>query len=159
MISIFHAETDEHWKKAWALIVECTSDHRFERAPRAGAKIDWDDIEPIPGDYVPPDGCMLLLIFNMQTAGCAGMLRMDQTTMELRRLYIRHQFRRKGIGRRLAQAAIEEARRSGCERMVASLTRAESAAENLLVSLGFSNTAGRASADCSSPSLLELSLG
>ncbi len=50
--------------------------------------------------------------------GCVGLRRLDPATAELKRLYVRPAARREGLGRRLAQAVIGEARERGFSRVV-----------------------------------------
>jgi putative acetyltransferase len=72
-----------------------------------------DELAGLPGDYSPPSGCLLLAKLGDETAGCAAMHKVDENICEMKRLYLRPQFRRKGLGRILAEAVIAEARNIG----------------------------------------------
>jgi GNAT superfamily N-acetyltransferase len=69
--------------------------------------------EDLPGVYAPPDGRMLLASYSAQTAGCGAFHRMTADTCELRRMYVRPEFRGKQIGRQLANELLVGARELG----------------------------------------------
>ena len=75
------------------------------------------ELAALPGDYAPPDGRLLLAEFEGQLAGCVALHRLDGKTCEMKRLYLRPQYRGKGAGRALADIIIAEARAIGYERM------------------------------------------
>jgi ribosomal protein S18 acetylase RimI-like enzyme len=61
----------------------------------------------------------LLLSHEEGTAtGCVGVRALDRSTAEMKRLYVKADYRGRGIGRRLAEAAIAAARNAGYERIV-----------------------------------------
>jgi len=70
-----------------------------------------------PGKYAPPDGRLLLAMNNGQVAGCAALRKIDRGICEIKRLFLRPQFRGQGLGRQLAEAIIREAKQIGYERM------------------------------------------
>jgi ribosomal protein S18 acetylase RimI-like enzyme len=76
-----------------------------------------DELEGLPGDYAPPDGRLLLADYENQLAGCVALHKIDLTICEMKRLYLRPQFRGKGLGRMLAERIIAEARQIGYRRM------------------------------------------
>ena len=76
------------------------------------------ELAGLPGDYAPPAGRLLLALEHDSAAGCVGLRRLDASTAEIKRLYIRAAYRGHGLGRRLAQAAIDSARTAGYARVV-----------------------------------------
>lgn len=75
------------------------------------------ELAGLPGDYTPPHGRLLLVEYQAQLAACVALHKLDSTVCEMKRLYLRPQFRGKGLGRVLAERIIAEARQIGYRRM------------------------------------------
>jgi len=75
------------------------------------------ELAELPGDYAPPKGRLLLAEHEGQLAGCVALHKLERDICELKRLYLRPQFRGKGLGRALAERIIAEARQIGYLRM------------------------------------------
>jgi putative acetyltransferase len=75
------------------------------------------ELADLPGDYAPPDGRLLLADYDGQLAGCGALHRLEADICEMKRLYLRPQFRGKGIGRTMAERLMSEARAIGYKRM------------------------------------------
>ncbi len=75
------------------------------------------ELDGLPGDYAAPRGFLLLALVDGAAAGCCALRPLDQAdypdAAEMKRLYVRKAFRGLGIGRQLAEAALDAARRAG----------------------------------------------
>src|SRR5437867_3705948 len=67
-----------------------------------------------------PRGYIILLLSHEEgtATGCVGVRELDPRTAEMKRLYVKPDYRGRDLGRRLAEAAIAAARNAGYERMV-----------------------------------------
>ena len=95
------------------------------------------ELAELPGDYAPPDGRLLLAIHDSQIAGCAALRKISDGMCELKRMYVRPQFRGKGIAKTMARRLIEDARTIGYTRMRLDTLPPMKEAIELYRSLGF----------------------
>jgi GNAT superfamily N-acetyltransferase len=87
--------------------------------------------------YLPPYGRLLLAIEGGHVAGIACMRRIRKDIGEIKRMYVRPEFRRTGIGRALLEALIAEAQEIGYPSVRLDSTRFMEAAHSLYRSVGF----------------------
>src|ERR1700691_6067918 len=75
------------------------------------------ELAALPGDYAPPEGRLLLATCEGQLAGCVALHKLEPGICEMKRLYLRPQFRGQGLGRALVNQIIAEGRQIGYQRM------------------------------------------
>lgn len=94
-----------------------------------------EELAALPGRYAPPSGRMLLARHGDAFVGCVALRQIGDDTCEMKRLFVQPALRGKSIGRALALAIIEQARRIGYKRM--RLDTVLEPAKRLYRSLGF----------------------
>ena len=118
----------------------------FEEYARSlGVDLGFQDFEAelasLPGDYAAPRGTLLLALVDNVVAGCCALRPLDTVdypnASEMKRLYVRKPFRGFGLGRLLAEAAFDAARRTGYGCVLLDTLDDMEAARALYTELGF----------------------
>jgi GNAT superfamily N-acetyltransferase len=91
----------------------------------------------LPGKYAQPDGCVVLARNQGAVVGCAALRKVNQTTCELKRVYVRPIARGQSLGRRLVESMILQAHSIGYTTMCLDVLPEFVAAQRLYESLGF----------------------
>ena len=121
--------SDDQWARADALIREYTDSLGFD--------LCFQDVErelaELRTEYGPPTGGAFLA----DDMGFVGVRRFAGDVAELKRMYVAPAARGRGLGRALAEAAVEEARRLGYRRLRLDTLATMEAAVALYRSLGF----------------------
>jgi GNAT superfamily N-acetyltransferase len=68
------------------------------------------ELAALPGPYTPPSGCLLLATVRDDPAGCVALKQLTDGVCEMKRLYVRSQYRGIGLGRTLVEQIVQEAR-------------------------------------------------
>ncbi|MBW2478653.1 MAG: GNAT family N-acetyltransferase [Deltaproteobacteria bacterium] len=133
MTRIIHAKTGDHYRQARKLfeqyVEELGVDLEFQGFSR--------EVATLPGEYSPPDGCILLAQSGDKFVGCAALRPLEKLICEMKRLYVVPGHRHRKIGLTLAEAVIDQARTCGYERMRLDTLESMTAAQALYHSLGF----------------------
>jgi GNAT superfamily N-acetyltransferase len=110
------------------------------------------ELQELPGKYAPPAGRLLLAYYNdsvakERLAGCGALRPFSLEICEMKRLFVRPEFRGHGIGRLLALALIAVAREIGYHALRLDTLPEMLEAHKLYQELGFREIA----AYCSNP--------
>jgi GNAT superfamily N-acetyltransferase len=100
-----------------------------------------EELEHLPEVYGSPTGSLIIARSPEGVVGCVGVRALSGGTCEMKRLFVRDAARGFGLGRKLAAAAVEAARRLGYQRMVLDTLESMSAARSVYIRLGFQETA------------------
>ena len=72
-----------------------------------------DELDHLEKKYGPPGGRIYLAYADSQAAGCIGMRKLDEENCEMKRLYVKPEFRRNGLGKILVDRIISDAKKEG----------------------------------------------
>jgi putative acetyltransferase len=99
------------------------------------------ELAQLPGDYAPPRGALVLALVDKVVAGCCALRPLDSSdyanASEMKRLYVRSDFRGFGLGRALASHTLDLARQAGYGHVLLDTLDEMEAARSLYVDLGF----------------------
>jgi ribosomal protein S18 acetylase RimI-like enzyme len=96
-----------------------------------------EELASLPGEYAPPDGCILLAEREAELCGCVAMRALGEGTCEMKRLFVRPESRHSGVGQALAVAVIRAAQDRGYSRMRLDTVASMIEARRLYAKLGF----------------------
>jgi GNAT superfamily N-acetyltransferase len=95
------------------------------------------ELASLPGLYALPRGRLLLASVGGEALGCVALRSVGGTVCEMKRLFVRPAFQGRGLGRRLAEMVIAEARTIGYSTMTLDTLPFMHAAIRLYETLGF----------------------
>jgi ribosomal protein S18 acetylase RimI-like enzyme len=127
------ADSDRHFGIAKELFSEYARDLGFD--------LEFQDFEEeiadLPFHYGPPDGCILLAFYEGAPAGCVALRKLEEGICEMKRLYVKPEFRGKGLGKTLSTMILDEAACAGYELMRLDTLASMKEAMALYRNLGF----------------------
>jgi putative acetyltransferase len=134
MIELIHVESGPNIDQIRVLFLEYARSLDFSLCFQSFDR----ELRELPGPYGLPDGRLILCRFDHGPAGCIALKKLEHGVCEMKRLYIRPEFRGHQLGLKLATHVIDEARRAGYVRMrLDTIPEAMPHAVNLYRSLGF----------------------
>ena len=89
--------------------------------------------------FAPPEGRLLLGEWERKIVGCACLRKIGEDVGAIKRMYVQPEYRRRGIGRYLLEAIVNEARQSGYSKIRLDSAPFARKAQALYRSLGFRN--------------------
>jgi GNAT superfamily N-acetyltransferase len=112
-----------------------------EYADWLGIDLSYQDFEQelagLPGAYAPPQGRLLVGEIDGGAVGCIALRPLEPGIGEIKRLYLRPASRGQGLGRRLAETIVAEARAIGYSALRLDTLSRLTEANALYGSLGF----------------------
>ena len=76
------------------------------------------ELEHLETKYGLPYGRLYIAYYDNKLAGCIGLRKIEEQNCEMKRLYVRSEFRGKRIGNRLVQQIISDAKQIGYTHML-----------------------------------------
>jgi putative acetyltransferase len=137
MITISAVETEHEIDRVRSLFREYESELAHLISGSLCAQGFEEEVAGLPGKYAPPRGALLLAREGDRLAGCVAMRDLGDGVCEMKRLYVVPEYRKGGLGRRLAEALIDEATAVGYDRMRLDSLSEMTAAVALYRELGF----------------------
>lgn len=77
-----------------------------------------DEIEHLESKYGLPYGRLYIAYYENKVAGCIAMRKLNDAECEMKRLYVKPEFRNKGIAKRLVEKIISDAKEIGYSNML-----------------------------------------
>ena len=143
MINIVAAETQMHYQDIRELLAEFVATDATQLRQLGldtQAALDFyfaSGQEELPGVYAPPGGRIFLATYSTKAAGCGAFRKLSSDSCEMKRMYVRPEFRGKQVGWQLATSLILAAREAGYGIMRLESTTYSDKANALYSALGF----------------------
>ncbi len=112
-IEIIQAETDEQIQQARNIFREYEA--------WFGLKLCFqnfdEEVANLPGKYAAPEGRLFLAFSDEKLAGCIALRKLEEDICEMKRLFVKDEFRGQKIGVLLIEKVIQEAKKIGYKKM------------------------------------------
>jgi putative acetyltransferase len=132
-MNICHAVTPQHMALTRALFEEYAAWLGVDLCFQGFAA----ELAGLPGFYAPPQGRLLLALGGSAAAGCVALRPREAGICEMKRLFVSPAFRGRGLGKRLVEGIVAEARAIGYRKMRLDTLPSMAAAIRLYETLGF----------------------
>jgi ribosomal protein S18 acetylase RimI-like enzyme len=133
MTRIIHAQTPDHYEWVRKLFQQYAEFLGFDLEFQGFS----EELANLPGDYSPPQGCILMAVRAEEFVGCVALRPLEDRICEMKRLFVLPGLRGRKIGQALARGIIDEARTRSYERMRLDTIEFMTEAKQLYRSLGF----------------------
>jgi len=112
-INIYAAKTDSDIEQAKLLFIEYAESLNFDLCFQG---FD-EELGTLPGKYGSPDGVLYLAKYDGNIAGCIVLHKLEENVCEMKRLFVRPEYRGFGLGKILCDKLFEFARSKKYEKM------------------------------------------
>ncbi|WP_129776875.1 GNAT family N-acetyltransferase [Peristeroidobacter soli] len=99
------------------------------------------ELGALPAPYAAPRGALFIAYVDSEVAGCAALRPLDDSSGEMKRLYVRPHYRSLGVGNQLVNAIIDAARQAHFHTLRLDTLPSMTSAQTLYRKLGFIETA------------------
>ena len=99
------AKTNNEFEQGKELFLEYATSLNIDLSFQNFAK----EIETISEQYNEPRGALIIVYENENPVGCVGIRELEKSIAELKRMYIKSEFRGKKIGNRLMEMSLKKA--------------------------------------------------
>ena len=144
MLSIAPATTDLELDAVRALMRAFVAWHRERHRSDVALVEAYFDADAFEAElaglrqvYAQPDGTVLLALVDGAPAGCGALRRLDESTGELKRMFVPENYRGRGVGLGLGQALLATAKTAGYRRLRLDTSIRQLEALKLYKGLGF----------------------
>lgn len=96
-----------------------------------------DEIAHLEHKYAPPSGRMYIVFCGDKVCGCGGLMRYDDNACELKRMYVRPEYRGRGLAAFLGRLILDEAKKAGYSYVLLDTLPFLQSAQRLYRRLGF----------------------
>ncbi len=122
-------------------LVRTARDLFKEYAQAIGTDLEYQgfaaELGALPAPYVAPLGALFIAYVDSEVAGCAALRPLGDGAGEMKRLYVRPDYRGVGLGDRLVNAVIEAARQAQLQHLRLDTLPSMTPAQGLYRKLGF----------------------
>jgi GNAT superfamily N-acetyltransferase len=90
-------------------------------------------------EWSAPHGTMVVAFYETQPAGCGGFIRLDNTTAELKRMFVRMAYRRRGVASAVLASLEKTARELGYTKVVLETGVPQVGAQQFYLAAGYAS--------------------
>lgn len=99
-----------------------------------------DELKALPGKYSEPEGALLIALEDNEPLGCIALRKIDEETCEMKRLFVKPEYRNMRLGKRLVEEIIKEGKQIGYKSIKLDTLKSMESAVKLYKSFGFKET-------------------